>query len=96
MDIISTLNNPIYETLTQAVVRQAHGPERSRRTHHPEQCRRGVQFESTWMPACGAVSQLKKLDRLLFRHSGLDPESSSFSSCYVSGCRIKSGMTDRK
>jgi hypothetical protein len=35
----------------KAVVRQAHGPERSRRTHHPEQSRRGIQniwyFEDT-------------------------------------------------
>jgi len=30
-----------------------------------------------------------------FCHFGLDPESSSFSERYSSGCRIKSGMTVR-
>jgi hypothetical protein len=33
---------------------------------------------------------------LLFGHSGLDPESSAVSRRYVSGSRIKSGMTIRK
>jgi hypothetical protein len=41
------------------------------------------------------VSQFVKLHRLLFCHSGLDPESSSVSRHSVSGCRIKSGMTSR-
>ena len=31
-----------------------------------------------WPPACQAMSQLKKLHLLFFRHSGLDPESSPF------------------
>ncbi len=30
-----------------------------------------------------------------FCHSGLDPESSAFSDCSDTGCRIKSGMTSR-
>jgi hypothetical protein len=38
---------------------------------------------------------LAKWQLLLFCHSGLDPESSSVSGAYVSGCRIKSGMTGR-
>jgi drug/metabolite transporter (DMT)-like permease len=42
------------------------------------------------------VSQLAQLLTFLFRHSGLDPESSSVSLTYASGCRIKSGMTGRK
>jgi len=53
------------------------------------------------------VSQLTKLRILLFCHSGLDPwfdrlttlskvegESSAFSNSCVTGCRIKSGMTN--
>jgi hypothetical protein len=55
----------------------------------------GVQFKDAWVPACQTVSQFVKLHRLLFCHSGLDPESSDFSRHYVSGCRIKSGMTGR-
>jgi len=31
---------------------------------------------------------------LLLCHSGLDPESSVFSMFCLTGCRIKSGMTD--
>jgi hypothetical protein len=31
-----------------------------------------------------------------FCHAGLDPESSSVSVTYASGCRIESGMTVRK
>jgi hypothetical protein len=51
---------------------------------------------------------LAKLQLLLFGHSGLDPwfdrlttlskvegESKAVSTSYVSGCRIKSGMTGR-
>jgi hypothetical protein len=48
-----------------------------------------------WIPAFQTVSQLTKLQLLLYRHSGLDPESSAVSGPYVSGCRIKSGMTGR-
>jgi hypothetical protein len=33
---------------------------------------------------------------MLFCHSGLDPESNSYSLSYATGCRIKSGMTGRK
>jgi hypothetical protein len=47
------------------------------------------------IPAMLTVSQLVKLHRSLFCHSGLDPESSAVSRHYVSGCRIKSGMTGR-
>jgi ketopantoate hydroxymethyltransferase len=39
------------------------------------------------------MSQLAKRQLLLICHSGLDPESSSVSGGYVSGCRVKSGMT---
>jgi hypothetical protein len=42
-----------------------------------------------------SVSQLTKLHLALFCHFGLDPESSSVSATYASGCRIKSGMTIR-
>jgi ketopantoate hydroxymethyltransferase len=56
----------------------------------------GVQFKDAWIPACQTVSQLSKRQMLLFCHSGLDPESSSVSGAYVSGCRIKSGMTVTK
>ena len=49
----------------------------------------------TVIPANQTVSQLAKLYLLLYRHSGLDPESSAVSRPYVSGCRIKSGMTGR-
>jgi hypothetical protein len=55
----------------------------------------GVQFKDAWIPACQTVSQLKKEHILRFCHSGLDPESSAVSGYYVSGCRIKSGMTVR-
>ena len=48
-----------------------------------------------WIPACETVSPLRQLQILLFCHSGLDPESSAVSNAYVSGCRIKSGMTIR-
>jgi hypothetical protein len=48
------------------------------------------------IPAQQTVSQLAKWQLLLFCHSGLDPESSSVSGAYVSGCRIKSGMTVAK
>jgi len=37
--------------------------------------------------------QFSELHTWRFCHSGLDPESSSFSNLYASGCRIKSGMT---
>jgi hypothetical protein len=47
------------------------------------------------MPPKEAVSQCTKLQVLLFRHSGLDPESSAVSARYSTGCRIKSGMTVR-
>jgi len=59
-----------------------------------------------WIPAFQTVSQLAKWQLLLFCHFGLDPwfdrlttlskvegESSAVSCAYVSGCRIKSGMT---
>ena len=40
--------------MVRQAVRQAHGPERSRRTHHPEHSRRGIQrFYNAlryWMP----------------------------------------------
>jgi ketopantoate hydroxymethyltransferase len=49
-----------------------------------------------WIPALQTVAQLAKRQMLLFCHSGLDPESSSVSGAYVSGCRIKSGMTVAK
>jgi len=68
----------------------------------------GVQFKDAWISACQTVSQLTKRHILLFCHSGLDPwfdrlttlskvegESSAVSGSYVSGCRIKSGMTGR-
>jgi hypothetical protein len=41
------------------------------------------------------VSQFKQPPLIRRRHSGLDPESSSFSDCYPAGCRIGSGMTLR-
>jgi hypothetical protein len=50
----------------------------------------------TVIPVLQIVSQLLELQKPLFRHSGLDPESSAFSSFYSTGCRIKSGMTVRK
>jgi len=40
-------------------------------------------------------AQSGNLQILLFCHSGLDPESRAFLMSRVSGCRIKSGMTDR-
>jgi hypothetical protein len=56
-----------------------------------------------------AVLQLSKRHLLLYCHSGLDPwfgrlttlsnvegESSAFSTCFTTGCRIWSGMTVRK
>jgi hypothetical protein len=39
------------------------------------------------------VSQLGKPRILVFCHSGLDPESIAFPKYYITGCRIKSGMT---
>jgi len=48
------------------------------------------------IPAKEVVSQLKSQWFKVFRHSGLDPESSPAMaglSPYFSGCRIKSGMT---
>jgi hypothetical protein len=53
----------------------------------------GVQFKDAWIPACEIVLELPKGQMLLFCHSGLDPESSAVSGAYVSGCRIRSGMT---
>jgi hypothetical protein len=60
-----------------------------------------------WISAFQSVSQLAKLQMLLFCHSGLDPwfdrlttlskvegESSAVSRCYVSGCPCI-GMRDR-
>ena len=60
-------------------------------------------YWNLWIPAFQGGSQLAILHLLLFRHSGLDPESSVVSRRSVSGCRskipflagIKSGMTDR-
>jgi hypothetical protein len=72
---------------------------------------RGTAFlpSSPVMPAKQTVSQLTKLRIFLNCHSGLNPwfdrlttlskvegESSAVSGTYVSGCRIKSGMTGRK
>ena len=37
---------------------------------------------------------MAKLRILVFCLSGLDPESSSFSKCYATGCRVKPGMTE--
>jgi hypothetical protein len=53
------------------------------------------QTDDLWIPAFQTASQLAKLHLGLYRHSGLDPESSAASCPYVSGCRIKSGMTGR-
>jgi hypothetical protein len=39
------------------------------------------------------VPRLTILHLLLYRHSGLDPESSAVPRPLVSGCRVKSGMT---
>jgi len=54
-----------------------------------------MQVAQNRTPAFEAVSQLKNMHMLLICHSGLDPESSSVSATYASGCRIKSGMTVR-
>jgi len=48
-----------------------------------------------WIPAFETVSQFAKLHGSLFCHSGPDPEFSAASRYYVSGCRIKPGMTGR-
>jgi hypothetical protein len=41
----------------------------------------GVYFKPAWIPAWEAVPQLAKLQLLLICHSGLDPESNTFSMC---------------
>jgi hypothetical protein len=58
-------------------------------------------LQLTLTPPLGTVSQLSIKHWLLFCHSGLAPESSSFSTPYTTGCPrtavldklIKSGMT---
>ncbi len=46
-------------------------------------------------PRSRLCSNWQKFTYCCFCHSGLDPESSTFSRSYVTGCRIKSGMTSR-
>ena len=53
-------------------------------------------LKAEYIPSYEAVSTLSKVHMPLFCHSGLDPESSADSRPYVSGCRLKSGMTRGK
>jgi len=54
----------------------------------------GIENQKTFLdsrlPDCVVIENRQML---LFCHSGLDPESSAVSDSWVSGCRIKSGMT---
>jgi hypothetical protein len=54
-----------------------------------------VYLYSAWIPAFQAVSQLPKMQMLLFCHSGLDPESTAVPAPCAPGCRFKSGMKIR-
>jgi hypothetical protein len=54
-----------------------------------------VQGSGAVIPAKQTVSQLAKLRIWVFCLSGLDPESSAFSRCYATGCRVKPGMTGK-
>jgi hypothetical protein len=61
---------------------------------YPSETRRGKPRSIRFLPPpLQTVSQLAERQMLLFCHSGLDPESISVSGAYVSGCRIRSGMT---
>ena len=52
-----------------------------------------LDFSQTTFRRASLYHNWPRLNILLFCHSGLDPESSSFSKTCVPGCRIKSGMT---